>query len=559
MKKGGLNALFFSIYMSGTVTGPKAVNDSIERIAAVHKLAADMPDTVAVCTSAEQVRKAESAVEQYKEENDISSGRDGGNLATEQVSEINAQIVLARSQLAEQDAKYRQVEKLYRNGGGVDSIAAVINSPLIGTLRTQQADLLSKEAELATKYGDRHPQMIALRDQKKGLDEKIDVEIKRIIRNLANEVSVARTRVASLEGSLNEMQGTATVQGKASIKLRELERDAQSTRTLYDTFQSRFKETEAKGQVQTPDSRRLDRASVPGEPSFPNIVLILGLTLFGSTVLGVVIALLLERLDNGYKSGAEVERTLGIANLAVVPRIDGKALVGDRIVQKPLSSFSEAVRSVYTGLLLSNIDTPPQVVLVTSTVPGEGKTSLSVSLGRMAAKNAMRVLLIDGDFRHPSVSGQILPQMPELGLIDFLAGKCDLSQAVYDDPMSPLQFMPVVTKPSNPAGVLGSQSMKNLIEALRPHYDLIVIDAAPVLPVSDTRLLASLVDKVLYVVRWDSTPREAIASGIKLLREAGADIAGTILNRADMRQHSIYGYGYSSYGYGGHYAKYYAE
>ncbi|MEQ1864789.1 MAG: polysaccharide biosynthesis tyrosine autokinase, partial [Micropepsaceae bacterium] len=426
-------------------------------------------------------------------------------------------------------------------------------------LRGQQADLMRKDAELSAKYGSRHPQMIALHEEKKNLDAKIQEEVSRIIRNLASEVDVARVRLSSLEGSLRDIQGTTSTQGHASIKLRELERDAQSTRTLYDTFQSRFKETEAKGQVQTPDSRRLDRASVPGEPSFPNIVLILGLTLFGSTVLGVVIALLLERLDNGYKSGAEVERTLGIANLAVVPRIAGKALVGDRIVQKPLSSFSEAVRSVYTGLLLSNIDTPPQVVMVTSTVPGEGKTSLSVSLGRMAAKNAMRVLLIDGDFRHPSVSGQILPQLPELGLIDFLAGKCDLSQAVYDDPMSPLQFMPVVTKPSNPAGVLGSQSMKNLIEALRPHYDLIVIDAAPVLPVSDTRLLASLVDKVLYVVRWDSTPREAIASGIKLLREAGADIAGTILNRADMRQHSIYGYGYSSYGYGGHYAKYYAE
>ena len=119
--------------------------------------------------------------------------------------------------------------------------------------------------------------------------------------------------------------------------------------------------------------------------------------------------------------------------------------------------------------------------------------------------------------------------------------------------------MPVVTKPSNPAGVLGSQAMKNLIEALRPHYDLIIIDAAPVLPVSDTRLLASLADKVLYVVHWDSTPREAIANGIKLLREANADIAGTVLNQADPRRHAIYGYGYSSYGYGGHYAKYYAE
>ncbi|MCE9522374.1 MAG: GumC family protein [Alphaproteobacteria bacterium] len=223
---------------------------------------------------AEQVRTAESAVEQYKTENDLTDTREGGTLATQQLSELNGQIVLARSNLAEQDAKYRQVNTLFRAGSGVDSIAAVINSPLISTLRGQQADLQRKEAELATKYGDRHPQMIALRDEKKNLDAKIEEEVKRIIRNLSNEVSVARARLSSLEGSLNEMQGTANTQGKASIKLRELEREAQSSRTLFDTFQARFKQTEDKDQIQTPDARNIQKASLPNEPSFPNKPLI---------------------------------------------------------------------------------------------------------------------------------------------------------------------------------------------------------------------------------------------------------------------------------------------
>lgn len=508
---------------------------------------------------ATQVRAAESALENYRAENGFSDSRDGVTLAAQQLSEINGQIVLARSHLAEQEAKYRQVSALGRAGSGVDAIAAVINSQLISMLRGQQADLMRKDAELSAKYGKRHPHMIALREERRNLDGKIQEEVSRIIRNLSSEVEVARVRLNSLEGSLRDIQGTTSTQGQASIKLRELEREAQSTRTLYETFQSRFKETEAKGQVQTPDSRRLDRAPVPGAPSFPNTFLIMGLTLLGSIVLGVVIALLLERMDNGFKTGNDVERALGIANLAVVPRLSGELCVADRVVSKPLSAFSEAVRSIYTGLLLSNLDAPPQVVLVTSTVPGEGKTSLSVSLGRLAARNAQRVLLIDGDFRHPSVSTQISSSKPAFGLIDFLAGKCGLSQAVYGDPITPLQFMPVVTKPSNPAGVLGSQAMKLMIQALRPHYDLIIIDAAPVLPVSDTRMLAGLADKVLYVVQWDSTPREAVANGIKLLRDAKADIAGIILNQTDLRQHAIYGYGYSAYGYGGHYAKYYAE
>jgi polysaccharide biosynthesis transport protein len=508
---------------------------------------------------AAQVRAAESAVETYKEENDISSGKGGGNLASEQVSEINGQIVLARSQLAEQDAKYRQVEKLYRAGSGVDSIAAVINSSLISTLRTQQAELAGKEAELSTKYGDRHPQMIALRDQKKGLDAKINEEIKRIIRNLANEVAVAKTRVASLEGSLNEMQGTATVQGKASIKLRELEREVQASRTLYETFQSRFKQTEDKEKIQTADSRRLDKAQVPGEPSFPNKTLIMGITLIGSTVMGLLIVLLLERLDNGFRTGIEIERLLHVSNLAVTPMLKGVRHISDRVVQKPLSVFSESIRSLQSGLQLSNVDQPPKVILVTSSVPNEGKTSIAVSLGRLAAKSGARVILIDGDLRHPSVGGVFSPRKPQAGLVEVLAGKRNLRDVLHRDPISPLEFVPVASPPASPADLLGSRQMRSLIEFLREHYDLVIIDAAPVLPVSDTRLLARLADKVVYVVKWDATPREAVMSGIRLLRDANADIAGTVLNQADMRRHALYGYGQASYGYGGQYAKYYSE
>lgn len=508
---------------------------------------------------AEQVRASESAVEQYKTENDLADAKDGTTLAGEQLSELNGQIILARSALAEQEAKYRQVNSLYKAGSGVDSIAAVINSPLISTLRGQQAELLRKEAELATKYGDRHPQMIALRDEKKNLDAKIEEEVKRIIRNLSNEVAVTRARLESLDTSLREIQGTTNTQGKASIKLRELEREAQANRTLYETFQSRFKETEDKEQIQSPDARRLDKSSIPNEPSFPNKPLILGITLFGSGVMGVLFALMLERLDNGFRTGMEIERALRVSNLAVVPRIKGSKHIADRVVQKPLSAFSEAVRSLHAGLQLSNVDRPPKVIVVTSSVPNEGKTSLAVSLGRLASKGGGRVVLIDGDMRHPSVGMQFSPRRPEAGLVEVLAGKRDLASVLHRDPISPLEFVPVAAPPSNPADLLSSLAMKNLMDFLRQHYELIIVDAAPVLPVSDTRLLARLADKVVYVVQWDSTPREAVMNGIKLLRDANADIAGTVLNQADLRRHAIYGYGYASYGYGANYAKYYSD
>ena len=508
---------------------------------------------------AEQVRASESAVEQYKTENDLIDGKGGSSLANEQLSELNGQIVLARSNLAEQEAKYKQVNSLYKAGGNADSIASVINSPLISTLRGQQAELMRKEAELATKYGDRHPQMIALRDERKNLDSKIDEEVQRIIRNLANEVSVARARLQSLDGSLKEIQGTASTQGKASIKLRELERDAEANRTLYDTFKARFKATEDKDQIQTPDARTIQKAAVPLEPSFPNKTMVMGVTLFGSSVIGMLLALMLERLDNGFRIGPEIERATRLSNLSVVPMIKGTKLVADRIVQKPLSVFAESIRSLYAGLQLSNVDKPPKVIVVTSSVPNEGKTSLAVSLGRLASKSGARVILIDGDLRHPSVGEQFSPRAPEAGLVEVLAGKRDLASVLLRDPISPLEFVPVAAPPANPSDLLASQAMKNLIQVLREHYDLIILDAAPVLPVSDTRMLARLADKVVFAVKWDATPREAVMSGIKLLRDANADIAGTVLTQADLRRHAIYGYGDSAYGYGGNYAKYYSE
>lgn len=508
---------------------------------------------------ADKVRESENAVEQYKADHGLTDGKGGGSLANEQLSELNSQIVLARSRVAEQEAKQRQVVTLFKQGGNVDSIAAVINSPVVSALRTQQADLVRKEAELSTKYGPRHPQMVALQDEKKNLDGKIEEEVKRIIKNLSNEVSVARASLKSLEESLGEIQGTANTQGQASVRLRELEREAQSNRTLYEGFQSRFKASEDKNQIQTPDARVIQKASAPSEPSFPNRPMLMGVSLVGSTLLGLLFAFVLERMDNGFRTGAEVERALRLANLSVVPAMPRVKHVADRIVQKPLSAYSESIRSLYAALQLSNVDRPPKVIVVTSSVPNEGKTTIAVSLGRLAAKSGQRVLLIDGDLRHPSVGGQFSPRAPEAGLVEVLAGRRDLAHVIHRDPISPLEFVPVAAPPANPADLLGSQSMRRLVEVLRRHYDLVIIDAAPVLPVSDTRLLARLADKMVYVVRWDSTPREAVMSGVKLLREAHADIAGVVLSQADMRRHALYGYGYTSYGYGNKYTRYYSD
>jgi capsular exopolysaccharide synthesis family protein len=510
----------------------------------------------------EQVRAAEVAVERYKAENGLTEAKDGQSLTGQQLSDLNGQLILARSNLAEQEAKYRQLASLAASGRGVDSVGQVMASSIVTTLRAQQAELIRKEADYRSRYGERHPLMIALLDEKRNLNLKIDEEVRRVLASQQNEVSVARARVSSLEGSLNQMKGSADTEGKARIKLRELEREAESSRTLYQTFLGRFKEVSEADQIQTPDARIISPATVPTSPSFPNKTMILSIAIIVSLVLGFAIAFALDAMDAGFRAGADVEKALGLSNLAVIPTVPGVKSVQDRVVSKPLSAYTEAVRTLYAGVQLSNVDHPPKVLLMTSSVPNEGKTSTSVALARLAAQGGQRVILVDGDLRHPSVAKTIDPnKKPEAGLIEVLANKRDLQSVLIRDSMTDLQYLPIVSPPSNPSDLITSDAMRRLIEGLEQAFDLVVIDAAPVIPVSDSRLLSRLVDKVVYVIHWDKTPREAVMNGVKMLRDGGAQIAGTLLNHTDLRRHAIYGYGYGygTYSYGSYYGKYYTE
>jgi polysaccharide biosynthesis transport protein len=509
----------------------------------------------------EQVRAAENAVELYRSEHGLTEARAGESLTGQQLSDLNGQLILARSNLAEQEAKYRQLASLAASGRGIDSVGQVMANSVVATLRAQQAELIRKEADYRTRYGERHPLMIALLDEKRNLNLKLDEEVRRVLGSQQNEVSVARARVSSLESSLNQIKGSADGEGQARIKLRELEREAESSRTLYQSFLGRFKEVQDTDQIQTPDARVIAPATVPTSPSFPNKTLILSAAILGALVLGVVIAFALDAMDAGFRSGGDVEKAVGLSNLAVVPTVAGVKSVQDRVVSKPLSAYTEAIRTLYAGVQLSNVDHPPKVLLVTSSVPNEGKTSTAVALARLAALGGQRVILVDGDLRHPSVANAFGNKKLEAGLIEVLSGKRQLDTVLIRDTMTDLQYLPIVAPPANPSDLITSDSMRRLIEGLEQTFDLVVIDAAPVIPVSDSRLLSRLVDKVVYVVHWDKTPREAVINGVKMLRDGGADIAGTILNHTDLRRHAIYGYGYGygTYSYGSYYGKYYTE
>jgi exopolysaccharide transport family protein len=506
-----------------------------------------------------QVQAAEAAVQEYKAENGLTETVNGTSLVNQQMADLNGQLITQRSDLAEKEARYARVLQLQRTGHAED-VTQAVESPLIAQLRGQETDLLRQEADLSSKYGPRHPKMLDLESQKRNLQAKIAEEVQRVVQTVGNDAAIARARVGSLQASLSKLTGESTVDSKARVKLKELEAKASSGRQLYEAFLGRFKEAQGQQGIQTPDARIISRAEVPLTPSFPNKGLALGIAIPGGLLLGFLFAMLAERLDAGFRTVHQIERLLGVPVLSTLPEIMSLEKTGgqaaDRVVEKPMSSFAEAVRGLQMGLVLSNVDKRPKVVLVTSSVPSEGKTTVAISLARLAAQGQQRALVIDADLRRPSIAEMLGLTKTSNGLIQALTGDVPLDQCLVQDPKSTAMILPAYKAAGSPPDILGSIAMERIIEGLKSHYDLIVIDSAPLLPVNDTKVIAHMADAVLFVVRWEKTPRDAVIEAARALADIHAPVAGVALTRADAERYRYYSYGYQSY-YA--YDKYYAN
>jgi capsular exopolysaccharide synthesis family protein len=504
-----------------------------------------------------QVQTAEAAVQEYKAQHGLTDGS-GGSLTDQQLAQINGQLVNARAALAEQEAKYARVAQLQKSGQA-ESVSQVVASPLINQLRGQETELLRQEAEFSSKYGARHPRMLDLANQKRNIQQKIAEEAERVAGSVANEVAVARAQVNSLSGSLSRMTGTSNVENRARVRLKELEAAATSSRSLYEAFVSRFKEAQGQEGIQAPDARIISRADLPAGTSYPNKPLALAMAVPGGLILGFLLAILAERLDSGFRTIQQIERQLRLPVLATMPEIPGlktDADAADYVIEKPMSAFAEAVRGLKMGLDLSNVDHPPKVILVTSSVPDEGKTTVSLSLARMAAKTGKKVVIVDGDLRRPSVANTLQLKDAKKGIVEVLSGEVALDLCLQKDPRSGALVLPAVASTVSAPDLLGSVAMERLIEALKMYYDLIIIDSAPLLPVHDTKLLVRIADTVLFAVRWERTPRDAVANAARALADAHATVAGIVLTRADATRYQYYSYGYQSYrGYNKYYSQ----
>jgi capsular exopolysaccharide synthesis family protein len=402
--------------------------------------------------------------------------------------------------------------------------------------------------------------MIKMQAELADVKKNIQVEVGRIVAGLKNDVEVARSREGALAGSLQGLENHQGQLGGAQVKLHALEREADANRTLFETFLNRFKQTSSQEDLQAADARLISAANLPAEPVFPKPKVMIPAGMLAGVMLGVMLALLMETLDRGFRSMEQVELYTGLSPLGLVPELPMRAQQqvrpADYVVQHPTSAYAEAIRTVRTAVLLNQKSGgSTKTVLVTSSMPAEGKTSFVLSFARVSAMSGQKILVIDCDTRRPTVHKGLGLQNKH-GIIDVLLGAKKLAEVVQKDRRSTVQVIAAGKSVPNPADLLASDKMKALLTHLRTQYDLIIIDSPPTLAVSDARVLSELVDKTVFISRWAETARDVAQMATRQLVQNGANMAGVLLTRVNVQKNARYGYADSGY-YGRKYTKYY--
>jgi capsular exopolysaccharide synthesis family protein len=484
----------------------------------------------------------------------------GFTLATQQLVELNTQLVMARTARAEAEARLRQTRRLVDTAGGVGSASEVLDSPLIQRLREQEIEVERRVAELSSELGELHPRMVQLRAEALDLQTRIKSEVSKIVTGLQNQVDIARARERSLQTSLNESKGTVGAGNQNNIKLQALQREADAARALLDTMLAREKETLYQKDMgfQQPDVDVFSPATIPAEPSFPSKGIVIGLALMGSLFLGLMAILILELLDSGFRSGEQFEQVTGTPSIGFVPMInkpDNYSSLAAYVAGRPGAAFGESVRTLNWSLSLAFPDKPPQVVLITSSVPGEGKSTIASSLATVQSVAGQRVVLIDADIRRPACH-EITGVEKEPGLTNVLAGEVDINNVLQASAWSSLKVIPAGMPTMHATNVLGSKKMAALLDVMRDKFDLIVIDSPPLMAAADARILSRLSDATILAVRWGSTRRQAVKMSVRQLLAAGAPLAGGLLTMVNAKKHAQYSYGDSG-AYAGELEKYY--
>lgn len=494
---------------------------------------------------------AQAKVQEYKTANNLLSA-EGATMAEQEVSTLNDQIARAKADAAEKRARLNAALEQIRSGGGGQDVGAALGSDTVHELRKREADLSTRLAQLRTDFKSDYPDVQRTQNELNDVHLQIQAEINRVISNLRAEASAAGQREQSLLASRGQAHGGLVQNNRALVGLFGLQQRAEAAKQIYEGYLTRAKEVAAASGLQQPDATVNSAAAAPLHPSSPNMRLGIAVAAILGMVGAALSVLIAEMWDSSLRSRQDVERNLGLPLAGAVPdfaSVRGRKARGakpeDYIVNHPLSSFAEAFRNVRAFMMLSSNDRWPKTIVITSSVPREGKSLTSMCLARTLAMAGSKVVLVDCDMRQRGVTKLI--GGAEFGLAEVVEGTKTLSEALLPDSKSSAWILPATNATSpNHHDLFGRPEVDDVFKELQSRFDYVILDTPPVLGVADARMLAARADQVLYVVRWNKTPRRAAQSGLDILNECGAPTVGVLLSQVNVKKQAAYGYGDSS-------------
>ncbi|PPC74964.1 hypothetical protein C4K68_23620 [Pokkaliibacter plantistimulans] len=503
----------------------------------------------------DKLRSSEQRLQEYRDAENIVGEKGGFDIATNELDLIANKLVDARRERMQLQARHDQIQSIgISNPSRLELVPGVLQHPIVQSQKQAVLQIELKRSELAKRYGDKHPMMQSANAELANAKSSLNRQIVSVINGYENEYKAALANEQSLQSSLDKSKGNIQGLKRKEYRLNELEKEVETNRKLYDTFFTRFNETNATEDLKAVNARITDGAEIPMQPSKPRKGLILSLSFFIGIFVGTVLAFLAESLNNTYKHASDIRNKIGLTVLGVLPLLSKKRSLNPSYTAylgKDEPVFSEAVRTIRTGIVLSSIDDPYKTMLVTSTVPGEGKTSMALNLAYSLGQ-LEKVLLVDADMRRPSVAKSFGIDGRAHGLSSVIAGMAKLDDVIVKDEASGVDILCAGIVPANPLELLSSNAFSKLLDSLKDKYDRIILDTAPILAVSDALALAKQVDGLIYVIKADSTKDAQVRQSMIRLHEINANVVGVVLNQVDLKKQSKY-YGSE---YGGYYDAY---
>ncbi|HKM26775.1 MAG TPA: polysaccharide biosynthesis tyrosine autokinase [Thiopseudomonas sp.] len=494
-----------------------------------------------------KLKSAEDVLQAYREKENLVDMGGVSAISAAELSATSDRMVDARRNRAEAESMYRQVQSM--RGASLDrlaSVSAVLSDPLVVQFKTSEAKAKSKVEELSKRYGARHPAMEAARTELAAAQASLRGQVEQVVAGIERNYQLAVANENSLRASVNANKAQIQNISRKEFKLRELQREVESNRALYDTFVTRLKEASATSDLDSATARVVDTATVPVAPIKPKKALIVVLATFLAGLVGVGLVLLLEALNNTFKSTDEIENTLNLPVLGLLPLVDKKdrSEVANLFNTDSNKSFSESIRTIRTSMVLSAIDGQHKTIVVTSSVPGEGKSTVAANLA-FALGQMENVLLVDADMRRPTLAKNFSFPVGTPGLANLIAGTAKLEECIKN--VGGVDMLSAGAVPPNPLELLSSPRFSEVIEYLREKYDRVIIDSPPTQAVSDALVLGSLANALIYVVRSDSTAKPLVIKGIGQLLQSNAPVTGIVLNQVDIKKAMKNGYNYAGY------------